>query len=88
MIKGQKTRSYARSLGRVDMFAPVGSDDITFIDNQPPPVTHFVIYFAGTGPESGVTDVSAARLIQVDVNTAFRLIAPLLETTGGQPLER
>ncbi|NHI04160.1 hypothetical protein DYY67_2087 [Candidatus Nitrosotalea sp. TS] len=45
--QGQKTSSYAQSLGRQDMFAPVGSDDITFIDNQPPPVTHFVIYFAG-----------------------------------------
>lgn len=67
--QGQKTSSYAQSLGRQDMFAPVGSDDITFIDNQPPPVTHFVIYFAGTGPESGVTDVSASGLMQVDVKT-------------------
>ncbi len=75
--QGQKTSSYAQSLGRVDMFAPVGTDDITFLDNQPPPVTHFVIYFAGTGPESGVTDVSAAGVIQVDVKTAPPFASPV-----------
>ncbi|MGI0047226.1 MAG: hypothetical protein ACREBB_08570 [Nitrosotalea sp.] len=81
--QGQKISSYAQSLGRIDMFAPVGTDDITFIQQQqPPPLVHYVIYFAGTGPESGVTDVSLAGTIQVDINIAQPFASPLPPTTS------
>jgi hypothetical protein len=65
--QGRETSSYAQSLGRSDMFAPAGYDDVTFLQKQPAPITHYVIYFAGTGLESGVTDVGLAGFIQVDV---------------------
>ncbi len=80
--QGNQLSSYAQSIGRVDMYAPVGSDDVTFLQHQPPPLTHYVIYFAGTGPESGVSDVSSAGSIQVDVKVASPFASPLSPTTN------
>ncbi|SRR5579885_94029 len=68
--KGHELESLAQSLGRTDIYSAVGDDEQNFDEKQPPPVVHYVIYVAGTGPQSGVTDVSKAGLIKVDVKVA------------------
>ncbi|MDE1767543.1 MAG: hypothetical protein KGI27_14915, partial [Thaumarchaeota archaeon] len=48
----------------------VGDDEQIFLENQAPPIVHFVINVAGTGPESGLSDSSQAGMIQIDVKVA------------------
>ena len=68
--QGHEISSLAQNLGRTDIYSAVGDDEQVFLEKNPPPVAHYVIYVAGTGPESGVTDVSKAGLIKVDVKVA------------------
>ncbi|MGI0069752.1 MAG: hypothetical protein ACREAN_05795, partial [Nitrosopumilaceae archaeon] len=68
--QGHELSSLAQSIGRTDIYSAVGDDEETFIEKQPPPVVHYVINVAGTGAESGLTDVSKSGLIQVDVKIA------------------
>ncbi len=66
--QGHELGSLAQSIGRTDIYSAVGDDEETFIETQPPPVVHYIINVAGTGPESGVSDPSDAGMISVDVN--------------------
>ena len=68
--QGHELSSLAQSIGRTDIYSAVGDDEQSFIEQQPPSVAHFVIYVAGTGPESGTTDVSQAGMVPVDVQIA------------------
>lgn len=68
--QGHELGSLAQSIGRTDIYSAVGDDEQHFLEQQPPTVAHYVIYVAGTGPESGVTDVSQAGVVKVDVQVA------------------
>ena len=68
--QGHELSSVAQVLGRADIYSAVGNDEQDFIESQPPPVAHYVIYVAGTGPESGTTDVSQAGMVKIDVKIA------------------
>ncbi len=69
--KGAETHSLAQDIGRSDIYSSIGEDEETFIVKQTPPVVHYVINIAGTGSDSaGVTDVSQAGLINVDVKVS------------------
>lgn len=68
--KGNELSSLSQNLGRVDIYSSIGEDEQTFVVKQSPPVVHYVINVAGTGPQSGVTDVSQSGLIHVDVKVA------------------
>lgn len=77
--QGRELTSLAQTLGRSDIYVAVGDDEQHFLEPNPPPVSHFVIYVAGTGPESGATDVSQAGMVKVDVN-----VAPPFNSTSSQ----
>ncbi|MDE1829012.1 MAG: hypothetical protein KGI25_01690, partial [Thaumarchaeota archaeon] len=79
--QGHELSSLAQNLGRTDIYVAVGDDEQHFIEASPPPVSHFVIYIAGTGPESGVTDVSQAGSVNVDVQVA----PPFASTQSSSP---
>lgn len=76
--QGHELSSLAQGIGRTDIYSAVGDDEQNFIEQQPPPLAHYVIYVAGTGPESGVTDVTQAGMVHVDVKVA----APFANSTG------
>ncbi|MDE1765654.1 MAG: hypothetical protein KGI27_05160 [Thaumarchaeota archaeon] len=80
--QGHELSSLAQSIGRTDIYSAVGNDEQNFIENQPPPVAHYVIYVAGTGPESGVTDVSQAGMVKIDVKIAPPFSQPSSSATG------
>jgi len=67
--KGVKLDSVAQDNGRTDLFAPVGDDGRTFLLNQPPPTTHFVVAVLGTGPQDSLTDTSLSGTVKIDVKT-------------------
>ena len=67
--QGHELGSLAQSIGRTDLYSAVGDDEQIFIENQPPPAVHYVINVAGTGPQSGLTDVSLAGSINITINT-------------------
>lgn len=68
--QGHELDSLAQSIGRTDIYSAVGDDEQHFIEKQPPSIAHYVLYVAGTGPESGVTDVSQAGMVKIDVKVA------------------
>lgn len=68
--QGHELSSLAQGIGRTDIYSAVGDDEQTFIQKEPPPTAHYVIYVAGTGPQSSITDVSKAGLVKVDVKVA------------------
>jgi hypothetical protein len=74
--QGKKISSVAEDLGKSTLFAPVGTDFRTVVIKQPPPVTHYVIYVAGTGPENTAPDTTLYGEIKIDVNTAPPLAVP------------
>ena len=74
--QGNELSSLAQSIGRTDIYSAVGDDEQTFVQNGAPPLSHYVIYVAGTGPQSGVTDVSKAGLVKVDVKIAPPFSSP------------
>ncbi len=65
--KDNELNSLAQNLGRADIYSSIGEDEQTFVVKQSPPVVHYVINVAGTGPQSGITDVSQSGLIHVNV---------------------
>jgi hypothetical protein len=75
--------SLAQTIGRQDIYSAVGDDEQTFIVDQPPPVIHYVINIAGTGPQSGATDSSKSGSINVDVKVAPPFAAS--NTTASNP---
>jgi hypothetical protein len=82
--KGQQLGSLAQDLGRADIYASIGEDDKTFVVKQSPPVAHYIINVAGTGPqEGGVTDATKSGLITVDVKVAPPLVPISLPSTTG-----
>ncbi len=85
--QGHELGSLAQGIGRTDIYSAVGDDEQHFIVNQPPPVAHYVIYVAGTGAESGVTDVSLSGMVHVDVKVAppFANATGLVSTPPSQP---
>lgn len=68
--QGHELSSLAQSIGRTDIYSAVGDDEQIFIEKQPPALAHYVLYVAGIGPESGVTDVSQAGMVKIDVKVA------------------
>lgn len=68
--QGHPLSSVAQSLGRTDIYSAVGDDEQNFIESAAPPLAHYVIYIAGTGPESGVTDASLSGLVKLDLKIA------------------
>lgn len=83
--QGHELSSVAQGLGRADIYSAVGNDEQDFIESQPPPVAHYVIYVAGTGPESGTTDVSQAGMVKIDVKIAPPFSQPstgIMNNTG------
>ena len=68
--QGQEIGSLAQTIGRTDIYSAVGDDEQTFLETQPPPVVHYIINVAGTGPTSGITSASQAGMVAVDVNVA------------------
>ena len=85
--QGHELGSLAQSIGRTDIYSAVGDDEQQFLEQQPPTVAHYVIYVAGTGPESGTTDVSQAGMVKVDVQVAppFPGSGPVNNTSGQPP---
>jgi hypothetical protein len=74
--QGKKISSVAEDLGKSTLFAPVGTDFRTVVIKQPPPVTHYVIYVAGTGPENTAPDTTIYGEVKIDLNTAPPLAVP------------
>ncbi len=68
--QGHELGSLAQSIGRTDIYSAVGNDEQDFIEKQPPTTAHYVIYVAGTGPQSGVTDVTKAGMVKIDISVA------------------
>lgn len=88
--QGHELGSLAQSIGRTDIYSAVGDDEQIFVENQPPPQVQYVINVAGTGPESGLTDVSLAGSINITVNTlppfgGSSTTSPLSNTTSVTP---
>lgn len=69
--KGNEVDSLSQDLGRPDIYSSIGEDEETFIVKQAPPVAHYVINVAGTGPQlSSVTDATHSGLVNIDVKIA------------------
>ncbi|MDE1863667.1 MAG: hypothetical protein KGI33_12265 [Thaumarchaeota archaeon] len=76
--QGHPLTSLAQQLGRQDIYVAVGDDTERFLEQAAPPLAHYVIYVAGTGAESGVTDTSKAGMVAIDVKIA----PPFANATG------
>ncbi|MEO9276934.1 MAG: hypothetical protein ABI340_04020 [Nitrososphaera sp.] len=68
--QGKQIFSEAQSKGRQDLFAPVGTDDLTILLQGTVPTSHFVLAVYGTGPEGTTPNPSLGGLIKFDVKTA------------------
>ena len=82
---GKKIGSLAEDIGRPDIYASIGEDEKTFIVKQAPPMAHYIINIAGTGPQDGgVTDASKSGLIIIDVKVSPPIEPISTPTTTGQ----